>query len=464
MTSNSSRKMKPTATVEEQRRPNSSSSRIAHRPGYRPRSENYAPTNSRDAVASSDLHTDTRNAPFPRPPSRTPANGNYYYDDATNSGLFPAAAVGWSLYSAHQHHVVAAHQRALMLDNLVQAPFRTNNAGIVGAGAAAWMVQHQRYGVVPRDDDDDDDPRRSLHVILMLEARRELQARLALARLANRTTSPAGGRPPGLGPQHQQHSAADLLQLYERHSLGRAPPRPLPPPLLPIFPTTPTITTMTSAAARPRSSRRAEQSSPCGLDLLHTAAALNHLAGPVVISPQPSRASPGPPLATTATARTTGAALLPSPGGSVLVTETRSDSASHDAPSAPASPSRTMRPADADEETRFFPSSFPGRTNVETVQEFDILCGRGGRSNHHTGNKKYRHVVGYMKKRYQHCPGKAEKTDLSRQIVDYCLAYGARFLKYETATGQYYILSKDEARRKTSQALREPKMLKWTAM
>jgi hypothetical protein len=433
--------------MDEQRRPDSSPSRLAHRPGFRPRSENYAPTNSHDALASSG----TSSAPFPRPSCRTPAHG--YYIDATNSGLFPAAAVGgWSL--SQQHHVVAAHQRALMLDHLVRANFRTNNAGIgiVGAGAAAWM-QHQHYGV-PHDE-----PRRSLHDTLMLEARREMQARLALARLADRTTSPSGGRLPGHGQQHQ-HSAADL-QEYERYSLGRAPPRPLPLPLLPIFPTTPT-TTMTSVTARPRS-RRAGESSPSGLDLLHTAAGLNHLAGPVVVSPQPSRASPGPPLATTAaTARTTGVAVLPSSDG-IVVTEARSDvSAFHDAPVA--SPSRTMCPSAADEEPRFLPSSFAGRTYVETVLEFDILCGRGGKSNHHPGNKMYRHVVGYMKKRYHHCPGKAEKTDLSRQIVDYCTAYGARFLKHETETGQYYILSKDEARRKTSQALREPKMLKWTAM
>jgi hypothetical protein len=101
---------------------------------------------------------------------------------------------------------------------------------------------------------------------------------------------------------------------------------------------------------------------------------------------------------------------------------------------------------------------------VDTVEDLDILCGRGGKSNHHVGNKKYRHVVGYMKMRYQHCRGKTQKTDLARLIVDHCAAYGARFLKHDAESGRYYILSNDEARRKTSQALREPKMLKWTTM
>lgn len=101
------------------------------------------------------------------------------------------------------------------------------------------------------------------------------------------------------------------------------------------------------------------------------------------------------------------------------------------------------------------------KTYVENVGADDVLCGRGGRSNHHIGNKRYRLVVAKMKYMYQKCAAKTMKTDLSRAIVKHCTSYGARFLKLDEANGKYYILSKGEARKKTSQALREAKVLKW---
>ena len=105
------------------------------------------------------------------------------------------------------------------------------------------------------------------------------------------------------------------------------------------------------------------------------------------------------------------------------------------------------------------------RKYVDSITDMDILCGRGGKSNHHPGNKKYRQVVGFMKYKYQNCPAKTQKTDLSRTIVDYCHSYGGRFVKKDTdyQGERYYVLTKDEARKKTSQALRETKVLKWTS-
>lgn len=104
----------------------------------------------------------------------------------------------------------------------------------------------------------------------------------------------------------------------------------------------------------------------------------------------------------------------------------------------------------------------PGRIYINSIQEFDILCGRGGRSNHHPGNKRYRQVVSHMKMMYRQTEQKTVKTDLSRAIVEHVCNYGGRFIKKEQETGRYYILTKDEARKKTSQALRETKELKWT--
>jgi hypothetical protein len=109
------------------------------------------------------------------------------------------------------------------------------------------------------------------------------------------------------------------------------------------------------------------------------------------------------------------------------------------------------------------PTTTMGRkVYVDTIRDTDILCGRGGRSNHHSGNKRYRHVISEMRQAYKTITGKGHKTDLSRAIVDHVCSYGGRFIKREESTGRYFVLSKGEARKKTSQALRESKTLKWT--
>ena len=103
------------------------------------------------------------------------------------------------------------------------------------------------------------------------------------------------------------------------------------------------------------------------------------------------------------------------------------------------------------------------RLYINVIQDWDVMCGRGGRSNHHSGNKRYRHVVSDIKLMYRRTEAKAVKTDLSRAIVEHVCDYGGRFIKQEGgANGRYYVLTKAEARKKTSQALRETKALKWT--
>jgi hypothetical protein len=100
---------------------------------------------------------------------------------------------------------------------------------------------------------------------------------------------------------------------------------------------------------------------------------------------------------------------------------------------------------------------------VEEAGTNDVLCGRGGRSNHHPGNKRYRQVVSDMKASYRNIGSKSAKTDLSKAIVDHVVNYGGRFLKLDKSTGKYIVLSNAEARKKTSQALREAKDVKWTS-
>jgi len=86
--------------------------------------------------------------------------------------------------------------------------------------------------------------------------------------------------------------------------------------------------------------------------------------------------------------------------------------------------------------------------------DLDCLLGRGGKSNHHPGNKKYREEVLSLQEWYK-SSSKNEKTDLSQLLVDRVHSYGGKFLKMEKETGLWYIVTNIVARRKCSQALRE---------
>lgn len=89
---------------------------------------------------------------------------------------------------------------------------------------------------------------------------------------------------------------------------------------------------------------------------------------------------------------------------------------------------------------------------VEPVDN-DVLLGRGGRSNHHPGNKRYREEVKNLQKWYLDIEDKDEKTDLSQCLVDYVKSYNGRFLEKDNFG--WYEVPNIVARRKASQALRE---------
>merc|ERR1712137_1071818 len=86
--------------------------------------------------------------------------------------------------------------------------------------------------------------------------------------------------------------------------------------------------------------------------------------------------------------------------------------------------------------------------------DLDCLLGRGGKSNHHPGNKKYRTEVLSLQEWYK-TSSKNEKTDLSQLLVDRVQSYGGKFLKMEKDSARWYIVTNIVARRKCSQALRE---------
>jgi hypothetical protein len=98
------------------------------------------------------------------------------------------------------------------------------------------------------------------------------------------------------------------------------------------------------------------------------------------------------------------------------------------------------------------------------ITDADILSGRGGKSNHHIGNKRFRHLVSEMKSMYQSKGTRTDKTALSKAVIEFVHSYDGRFLIQEEKDNDrvWRVMTTMEAQRKTSQALRETKILKWT--
>lgn len=98
---------------------------------------------------------------------------------------------------------------------------------------------------------------------------------------------------------------------------------------------------------------------------------------------------------------------------------------------------------------------------VKTITDKDVLCGRGGGINKHSGNVVYRRVVEYNKVLYKHVP-KRHRMLVSQSIVQAILNSGGRFLQQQqdcTSLSQdaqkWKEITFRRAVQKTSQALRE---------
>ena len=84
----------------------------------------------------------------------------------------------------------------------------------------------------------------------------------------------------------------------------------------------------------------------------------------------------------------------------------------------------------------------------------DVLCGRGGLTNLHVGNKSFRCVVAEYKLEYLKAR-KNDKKDIARKIVARIKENGGRFLQQRANSDDWSISSDKKAIEKTSQALRE---------
>lgn len=84
----------------------------------------------------------------------------------------------------------------------------------------------------------------------------------------------------------------------------------------------------------------------------------------------------------------------------------------------------------------------------------DVLCGRGGLTNSHAGNKMFRDVVAEYQLEYLRAR-KNDKKDIARRIVARIKGNGGRFLQRHPSSRVWSIASEKKAVEKTSQALRE---------
>mmetsp|Transcript_16694 Transcript_16694/g.23540 ORF Transcript_16694/g.23540 Transcript_16694/m.23540 type:complete len:495 (+) Transcript_16694:257-1741(+) len=96
-------------------------------------------------------------------------------------------------------------------------------------------------------------------------------------------------------------------------------------------------------------------------------------------------------------------------------------------------------------------------TNGNHISQSDVLCGRGGLTNHHAGNMFFRRLVRLKQEAYL-LASKREKAGVARDIVDSIRALDppGRFLKKDAKHPNTWVEIGDrKAREKTSQALRE---------
>jgi hypothetical protein len=116
-------------------------------------------------------------------------------------------------------------------------------------------------------------------------------------------------------------------------------------------------------------------------------------------------------------------------------------------------------------------NEIPRNLKCVVPTEHDVLLGRGGMINNHLGNKRYLEARSKLHSKYVRA-SKAEKRCVSNELIDIVHQWNGRFLKKmnepspakdKKKTGKrnanfvelWYEVSKEEARKKASQALRE---------
>jgi len=90
----------------------------------------------------------------------------------------------------------------------------------------------------------------------------------------------------------------------------------------------------------------------------------------------------------------------------------------------------------------------------EPYQDNDVLLGRGGGTNRHTGNQYFRTLVMLAQPTYVTSP-RSQKREIAETIVKHVQRRGGQFLKFEEDMGRWMKVNDMKATLKASQALRE---------
>ena len=88
-----------------------------------------------------------------------------------------------------------------------------------------------------------------------------------------------------------------------------------------------------------------------------------------------------------------------------------------------------------------------------SITDHDVLCGRGGGANRHSGNILFHQLVKKNQSAYLQAQ-KANKKLVAKSIVDEIRRLGGRFLKHDD-NGNLFDIGDVKANDKTCQALRE---------
>lgn len=91
----------------------------------------------------------------------------------------------------------------------------------------------------------------------------------------------------------------------------------------------------------------------------------------------------------------------------------------------------------------------------------DVVSGRGGRANHHGGNKPYWQLILTTRLTYKSSSNETEKTKMAIAVMKSVQDRNGRFLQRETSTGRWFKLPERVVMEKIKQALRDKYVPLW---
>ena len=89
------------------------------------------------------------------------------------------------------------------------------------------------------------------------------------------------------------------------------------------------------------------------------------------------------------------------------------------------------------------------------INDHDVLLGRNSNCYNHRGNKKFRFLTNQNVERFAAATLRTDKANVVSSIIEAIHSNGGRFLKQESRSKKWYVVSSNKTRSKTSHALRD---------